>query len=112
MDPRHDVVVHAVAVAWSVHPRGLLLQTRSSGVVGTSTQPTAIGAMVEQPGGANEKAMSCFSSLFLTIAISHLISASTQSTGRIFTRFSPFGSAMAVNDQSEHRFLIFQGTLP
>ena len=37
------------------HPRrrqcGLLLQTRSSGVVGPSTRPIATAAMVEQPGG-------------------------------------------------------------
>jgi len=32
-------------------PRGLLLQTRSCGVVGPSMRPIAIGAMVEQPGG-------------------------------------------------------------
>ena len=32
-------------------PRGLLLQTRSSGVVGPSMQPIAIGAMVEQADG-------------------------------------------------------------
>ena len=53
----------------------------------------------------------CFTGIshFLTISVSHLMSAST---GRIFTRFSPFGSAMAVDDQSEPRFLIFQGTLP
>jgi len=55
------------AVAWSVHPCGLLLQTHSSGVVGPSTRPIATdaqcgvvwqstrpiatGAVVEQPGG-------------------------------------------------------------
>jgi len=41
-DPQlwHDRSIHAAycyrraAVAWSIHPRGLLLQTRSSGVVG------------------------------------------------------------------------------
>jgi len=39
------------AVAWSVHPCGLLLQTRSSGVVGPSMRPISIGAVVEQLGG-------------------------------------------------------------
>jgi len=39
------------AVVWSVLPCGLLPQTRSSGVVGPSMRPIAIGAMVEQPGG-------------------------------------------------------------
>jgi len=44
---RRDVVVHAVscyrhtAVALSVHPCGLLLQTHSSGVVSTSMRPIA-----------------------------------------------------------------------
>jgi len=32
------------AVAWSVHPCGLLLQTRSSGVVGPSMRPIATDA--------------------------------------------------------------------
>ena len=32
-------------------PRGLLLQTRSCGVVGASTRPIAIRALGEQPGG-------------------------------------------------------------
>jgi len=64
-DPRRDVIVHAAycyrrtAVAWSVHPCGLLLQTRSSGVVGPSTRPIAIGAMVEQPGGQRTD-LACF----------------------------------------------------
>jgi len=48
-------------------------------------------------------------SFFLTISVSHLLSAST---GRIFTGFSTFGFAIAVDDQSEPRFLIFQGILP
>jgi len=64
------------AVAWSVHPRGLLLQARSSGVVCLSTRPVAIGAMVEQPGGQRT---TCFSS-FLTIFVSPII---LTSTGRI-----------------------------
>jgi len=39
------------AVTWSVHPCGLLLQTRSCGAFGPSTRSVAIGSMVEQPGG-------------------------------------------------------------
>jgi len=39
------------AVAWLVHPCGLLLQTRSNGVVWQSMRPIAIGAVVELPGG-------------------------------------------------------------
>jgi len=56
-DPRRDVV-HAAycysraAVAWSVHPCGLLLQMRSSVTICPSTRPVAIGAMVKQPGGS------------------------------------------------------------
>ena len=61
------------AVAWSVHPCGLLLQTHSSGVVGPSMRPIAtdtqqwrgltihIGTVVEQPGGQRH-ALPCFSS--------------------------------------------------
>jgi len=47
---RRDVVVHAAycyrlaAVAWSVRPCGLLLQTRSCGVVGPSMRPIATDA--------------------------------------------------------------------
>jgi len=39
------------AVVWSVHLRGLLLQTSTGGVVSQSTQPVAVGAVVKQPGG-------------------------------------------------------------
>jgi len=46
---------------------------------------------------------------FLTISVSPVVSTST---GRIFTRFSPFSSAMAADERSEHRFSNFQGTLP
>ena len=46
---------------------------------------------------------------FLTTSLSHLVSAFT---GLILTRFSPFGSAMAVDDQSQPRFSNVRGMLP
>ena len=51
-DPRRDVVVNAAycyrraAVAWSVHPCGLLLQTRSCNVVGPSMRPIVTDAQL------------------------------------------------------------------
>jgi len=52
----------------------------------------------------------CFASVsydyFLTISVSPIISTST---GRIFTRFLPFGSAMAVVNDLNLDFRIFKG---
>jgi len=81
------------------HPCGLLLQARSSGAVCLSMRPIAIGAMVEQPGGQRT---TCFSSFFNDF----------RQPWTYFTRLSPFGSAMAVDERSEARFSNFQGTLP
>ena len=59
-------------------------------------------AMVEQPGGQRTGSALLFQFLyFLTISVSPIISTSS---GLIFTRFSPFGSAMAVDGRSEPRF--------
>jgi len=46
------------AVAWSVHPRGLLLQTRSSVVVGSSTRPISTDA--QQWRGRSIYAVYCY----------------------------------------------------
>jgi len=75
------------------------------------------GSMLRPPGACvacYRVAVICFCILllflsFLTISVSPLTSTST---GRIFTRFSPFGSAMAVDERSEPLFSNFQGTLP
>jgi len=45
-------------VAWSVHPRGLLLQTHSSGVVGPSTRPIATDT--QQWSGRSIHAAYCY----------------------------------------------------
>ena len=87
------------------HPCVLLLQTRSSGAVCLSTRPIAIGAMVEQPGGQRT---TCFYSFFNDFRQPYYLDFHWT----YFTRLSPFGSAMAVDERSEARFSNFQGTLP
>jgi len=82
------------AVAWSVHPRVLLLL-----------------GLWSKYRVANVQVLPCFSivSFFFDDFCQPL------NLGFHWTDFhavSPFGSAMAVDDQSEPRFLIFQGTLP
>jgi len=48
----------------------------------------------------------------LLLYLSFILTISVSPIGWIFTRFSAFGSAMAVNERSEPEFSIPQGMLP